>query len=71
MGVRDLQWRKADGCPRRCCRVAIALELLSRPVHELGGGRSGAGSEIDRYHYLGYTPLAGAQLRYYGSAWVF
>ena len=49
--------------------------LLSRPVHELPGVHlelvlsrpdSALWNEyIDRYHYLGYTPLAGAQLRYF------
>ena len=47
--------------------------LLSRPVHELPGVHlapvlsrpdSALWNEyIDRYHYLGYTPLPGAQLR--------
>ena len=47
--------------------------LLSRPVHELPGVHlapvlsrpdSAVWNEyIDRYHYLGYTPLPGAQLR--------
>ena len=49
--------------------------LLSRPVHELPGVHlepvlsrpdSALWNEcIDRYHYLGYTPLPGAQLRYF------
>ena len=48
---------------------------LSRPVHELPGVHlepvlsrpdSALWNEyIDRYHYLGYTPLPGAQLRYF------
>ena len=49
--------------------------LLSRPVHELPGVHlepvlsrpdSALWNEyIARYHYLGYTPLPGAQLRYF------
>ena len=48
---------------------------LSRPVHELPGVHlepvlsrpdSALWNEyIDRYHYLGHTPLPGAQLRYF------
>ena len=48
--------------------------LLSRPVHELSGlhlepvlSRPDStlwNEYIDRYHYLGYKPLPGAQLRY-------
>ena len=38
----------------------VHLELvLSRPDSALWN------EYIDRYHYLGYTPLAGAQLRYF------
>jgi hypothetical protein len=51
--------------------------LLEAPVHELGALRlerverqaSALWNEyIDRYHYLGYKPLPGAQLRYFAYA---
>jgi hypothetical protein len=51
--------------------------LLEAAVHELAGLRlemvprasSGLWNEyIDRYHYLGYKPLPGAQLRYFAYA---
>ena len=52
--------------------------LLSRPVHELPGVHlepvlsrpdSALWNEyIDRYHYLGYKPLPGAQLRYFACS---
>lgn len=50
---------------------------LEAEVHELGRlrlevvGRAGSAlwnEHIDRYHYLGYKPLAGAQLRYFAYA---
>jgi hypothetical protein len=52
-----------------------AQPLLSQPVHELGplticqvAGRDNSrlwNEYIARYHYLGYTPMAGSQLRYF------
>ena len=52
--------------------------LLSRPVHELSGlhlepvlSRPDStlwNEYIDRYHYLGYKPLPGAQLRYFACS---
>ena len=52
--------------------------LLSRPVHELAGlhlepvlSRPDStlwNEYIDRYHYLGYKPLPGAQLRYFACS---
>lgn len=52
-----------------------AQPLLSRPVHDLapltlhrvsGAANSRLWNEyIARYHYLGYTPMAGSQMRYF------
>jgi len=50
------------------------LPIINKPVHQLGqlqlrlitSKNSRLWNEyIDRYHYLGYTPLPGAQLRYF------
>jgi len=65
---------------RSCARRTAEAEpqaLLEAPVRALGRLRlepvqrtdSALWNEyIDRYHYLGYKPLAGAQLRYFASA---
>ena len=43
------------------------VDLTVEPV--TGGGQSHLWNEyIDRYHYLGYQPLPGAQLRYFARA---
>ena len=41
----------------------IHLQVLTRPEHKLLWREY-----IQRYHYLGYTPLPGAQLRYFARA---
>jgi hypothetical protein len=65
---RSFARRTAEGEPRA---------LLEAPVQALGALRlervqrknSALWNEyIDRYHYLGYKPLAGAQLRYFANA---
>ena len=44
---------------KKAGELSLRFELVGRP-------RSSLWNElIDRYHYLGFTPLAGAQLRYF------
>jgi len=70
---------KVNPCRSFSRRTAQAQPepLLAAPVHELAGlrlevvERTGSAlwnEYIDRYHYLGYKPLPGAQLRYFALA---
>lgn len=70
---------KVNSCRAFARRTAQAQpgRLLETPVHELTDLRLAVVSRqdsalwneyIDRYHYLGYKPLPGAQLRYFATA---
>ena len=71
-GLKEMSCRVAM---LRMHREGLLQLPLSRPVHELPGVHlepvlsrpdSALWNEyIDRYHYLGHTPLPGAQLRYF------
>jgi len=63
-------------CPKKPAETAASApqSLIQDPVHQLGelklslvsSNNSRLWNEyIQRYHYLGYTPLPGAQLRYF------
>ena len=70
---RMLQWLKPDGNLKdMSCRVAMLrmhrnglIELPQLHLEIVTKATSAQWNEyIERYHYLGYTPLPGAQLRY-------
>lgn len=68
---------KAAARPFKATSVTDPQESIMQPVHQLGSlqlqlvdkKHSSLWNEyIERYHYLGYKPLPGAQLRYFVTA---
>jgi hypothetical protein len=65
---RPLVLRTAAGEPQPCQACSLA-ELGPLHLELVSAAQSPLWNEyLDRYHYLGYAPLAGAQLRYWAYA---
>ena len=67
-----LDWRKPDqGLKDMSCRVALLrMHRLSRPQLSLVSNAQDSrlwNQHVERYHYLGYQRLPGAQLRYFAT----
>ena len=68
-----LQWRKPDGRLKEMSARVALLRMQPDGLLTLHPGAARPPSRtwnecVQRYHYLGYTPLPGAQLRYFVQA---